>query len=144
MPLFGRRKRKELPGEEASVPLVTAGAPDVAAYVPASAIAPEKQRLAMYDETDEESDSEIEFLSALAAQVERAQRGQKPQKFAPAVTERVKVGEDEDKLYVFRELNDIVEHTSVADTLPLQHVEMSDLLDDLQTTAAALRLRRAA
>jgi hypothetical protein len=146
MELFGRGRRKHA----VAVALDRGGdmAPehdaDVASFVPASAIAPEKQRFAMYDETDEESDSEIEFLSALAAQVERQQRGQKPQRFSRAHLERVKVADDEDKLNVFRELKDRVEHTSVADTLPVPHVEMSDLLDDLQTTAAALRQRRAA
>jgi len=140
-PYEAARARAEADDVVAASPIDT---PDVSAYVPASAIAPEKQRFAIYDETDEESDSEIEFLSALAAQVERAQRTSKPQRLAPAHVERVRVEDDADKLNVFRELKDIVEHTSVADTLPLQHVELSDLLDDLQTTAAALRLRRAA
>jgi hypothetical protein len=40
-------------------------------------------------------------------------------------------------------MKDQVERRSI-DALPLQHVEMSDLLDDLQTTAAALRSRCAA
>lgn len=114
-------------------------------YVPVSAIHPEKQRMAIYDETGEEADGELEFLNQLAAQVERDQRGQRqpPTSRPPARVEHVVVAEEQ-ALEVFRELKDHVERTSITDKLPLQHVEMSDLLDDLQTTAAALRLRRAA
>jgi hypothetical protein len=144
MALFSRRKRDE-DGEAFDEGGLDDRSRELSAYVPASAVSPEKQRLTIFDDTEEESDGELAFLNELAAQVERDQRGARKPVRTPARVERVVVAEEQ-ALEVFRELKDRVERTSHADALPLpsQPVEISDLLDDLQTTAAALRQRRAA
>jgi hypothetical protein len=109
-------------------------------YVPASVRGPEAHRFEMYDETDEEDNGEIEFLSALASQIDREQRGHAAKGGLPPARDNA----DEDTLNVFREMRQRDERTPISDALRIQHVEIGDLLDDLQTTVAALRRRRAA
>jgi hypothetical protein len=92
MPLFGRRKRDDDLDEVVEAPHKRSAAD---AYVPASAIAPEKQRMAIYDGTDEEADEEIEFLSEIAAQVERDQRTPRRRAYSPPRVEHIVVAEEQ-------------------------------------------------
>lgn len=114
-------------------------------YVPASARPPELPVVAI---DTEEDDADVDFLANLAAQVEMQQR-KRPMSIegerqrARLQVQTVKV-DDEAKLDVFREAQRHDERKARSDQLPVPHVEMSDLLDDLETTRTALRQRRAA
>jgi hypothetical protein len=111
--------------------------------VPASARPPENQRLAAPMSVDEidEDDEDIGFLKALARQAEEEAQSAREQK--AVAPRRFNVRADE-TLDLFRE--NYVERTRprVLNNMEVDAVEMDDLLEQLSTTAAALRQRKAA
>jgi len=116
-------------------------------YVPASARAAEPPTIAL-DDGDGEDDADIDFLATLAAQVERQQRKrpmsiEEERRKARLQVQKVTLPGDA-HLEVFRELQHRPERRLPSDNLPLEHVELADLLDELETTRLALRQRRAA
>ena len=119
-------------------------------YVPASARPQEMQRLhalnALDDETDG-PDEDIEFLASLVEEIERQPTNVADQPVRPAWTapiETVKVASDEEKFNVFRAMRDEPDRVRTSDDLGVPDVDMDDLLEDLSTTAAAIRRRKAA
>ena len=123
----------------------TAPHPSWDGYVPASARAPEPPAVVLDGDGD---DTDVEFLATLAAQVEMQQR-KKPMSIEGERTRaRLQVQtvtlKDEERLDVFRDMQQHTEKRPRSDSLPVQHVEMTDLIDDLHTLQAALRQRRAA
>lgn len=145
---FGRRKDTAIPaGSEPEHVLDRAAL--YADKVPASARSREMQRFLppTPDDVDPDApDEDVEFIASLVREIDRkppaAPRAQlAPQEF----TERViMAATEEEKLNVFRSMQD--EPPRLRDTLAstMQDVEMDDLLETLSTTAAALRLRKAA
>lgn len=120
---------------------------ELEALFPASAKAPEAQRFEPLDEDDEQ---DLEFLQRIASQValeeqraraaaaEAANPKPRPLPSPPRV-----VRDDEEVLQVFRE--SIIEPDQRSElSKRVAHVEIGELLDDLATTAAALRRRKAA
>ena len=104
--------------------------------VPASARRPERQRLNIF--TDEDDGQDLDFLKAIARQAETATPA------APSTSSAATGERAGDHLEVFRELAPAVERPKVMTTVRVPEIEMADLLDELSTMAAALRLRRAA
>ncbi len=111
--------------------------------VPASARSPERYRFAdpPAEGEVEEDDEDIEFLSALARQAEREAAATREVRPAPA--RRFNVLADT-TLDVFRDTNVEQPRPRVLRNIVVEPVEMDDLLEQLSTTAAALRRRRAA
>ena len=119
------------------------------AFVPASARPHEMQRLhalnaldANDDETDG-PDEDLEFLASLVEEIER-QPTQEPARFRPAPIETVKFATDEEKFNVFSAMRVEPERVRTSQDLGVRDVDMDDLLEDLSTTAAAIRRRKAA
>lgn len=114
-----------------------------ASRVPASARSPEAMRMAPYDGSPlDESDEDVDFITSLAREAEAsltAPRGSKP---APAAR-RFTVPAD-DALDVFRDIRPERPRPRVLTSIGVDDVDMDDLLQQLSTTAAALRLRKAA
>ena len=112
--------------------------------LPASVRNPEKHRFGGDSDTDEVSsnDEDLQFLAALAREAtDVAERAAEPETGTAAT--RTVVAASDDALDMFRESRQ---------TLKAQHgyahrvepVDIADLLEDLATTAAALRRRKAA
>jgi hypothetical protein len=116
-------------------------------YLPASARPYEKQRLIAAYGTDDDADGpdeDIEFLESLVTEIDR-QPFEEPKRLPPATIETVAAPVDEEtKLNVFREMRDQPERARTSQQLGVRDVELDDLLEDLSTTAAAIRRRKAA
>jgi hypothetical protein len=128
---------------------------EVESLLPASVKYPETNRFTPlgsdYEGEDEETDEDIEFLHAIV----RAVEGDAPVPIAtaapaplllhtPAPSRRIPQPR-EDELALFRELpSEHDERDTITRHVRLDHVDMADLLDELSTTAAALRRRKAA
>jgi hypothetical protein len=111
-------------------------------FVPASALPPERNRLGIFDSSEEADREDIDFLTAIARQAERTATTP-PSRLRPQDV-RHDVPADDRGLDVFREFAPVFERSQVLQTVRVPDVELGDLLDELATTAAALRLRRAA
>jgi hypothetical protein len=139
------------PKKDEAEPLV---APDeVKAYVPSSVRGPEGNRFTPLGsdmpEIDDEDDEDLEFLESIARSVEDAPDSVGQFVGTGALKPRAQQGERSsatasplDDMHVFREmkgdLGDMKYDFKLAD------VDMADLLEDLSTTASALRQRKAA
>jgi len=128
---------------------------EVESLLPASVRHPETNRFTPlgsdFDGEDDQTDQDIEFFEAIV----RAVEGDAP---APTATpapaslllhtpapSRLIPQPREDELALFREAQgEHSERDTVTRHVHLDDVEMVDLLDDLSTTAAALRRRKAA
>jgi hypothetical protein len=107
--------------------------------VPVSALPPERRRLGIFDHDDDNA-QDVDFLKQIARQAERVEPAANLSR-SPGRVESVGAGDDLD---VFRDLAAPAPRPAVMATVHVPEIEISDLLDDLGTTAAALRLRRAA
>lgn len=145
------------PKQDEAEPLVAAE--EVRAYVPASARGPEGNRFTplgsdMPDVEDDEDDEDIEFLESIARSVEEAPKsvGQfvgtgalkaRAPASAPGPKREVHAKASAlDDMHVFREMKG--ELGDMKYDFHLADVDMADLLEDLSTTASALRQRKAA
>ena len=102
-------------------------------YVPASMRERPAPPVLSTDELEDEHDEEIVFLSNLAGEVDRA-----------PVSDPSARRPDEDEMWAFREYSMRIEQNEGVRRHVADDVEISDLLDELKVTAAALRRRRAA
>jgi hypothetical protein len=107
-------------------------------YVPASMRERPAPPVLSTEELEDEHDEEIVFLSNLAGEVDRA-----PARDASSDDEATRRSGD-DEMWAFREYSLRIEQNEGVRRHVTQDVEISDLLDDLKGTAAALRRRRAA
>jgi hypothetical protein len=130
--MFGRRRKHEIEDEEALQ--------DVRRFVPASVKAPEMQRFAQPDlEPDDGDDGDLEFLARLTdATDDDAPQEPTPYR-VPATPSRVA-----DDLGAFREVRMAEVEPGLSEKLRVPHVDLDELLDDLSTTVAAFRRRKAA
>ncbi|HLB24197.1 MAG TPA: hypothetical protein VJP07_08885 [Dehalococcoidia bacterium] len=111
--------------------------------VPQSARAPERHRFGEpAAEEEDEDDEDLEFLESLARQAEREAEAQ-TRAARPARPRRFNVKADT-SLDVFKETTVEQPRPRVLRNVRVDPVEMDDLLEQLSTTAAALRQRRAA
>ena len=144
--LFNRRKR-EMPNKEPE------NRPEqrldrlYAERVPASARSPELARLISLPDDDVDPDApdeDLEFLASLAREVERTPI--EPPRVQPAlrIDTVVIAPTEEEKLNVFRQTRDSDERMRTSETLGVPDADLDDVLEDLATTVAALRRRRAA
>lgn len=114
--------------------------------VPASAKSPDAQRRTLFDpeaEIDESTDQDVAFLQKLLKEdaVQAAPRPQPRVKPAPPTPA---VAAPADDLEFFRELAVDRQRVEVTRHIRVDNVDMGDLLEELQTTSTALRLRRKA
>jgi hypothetical protein len=117
--------------------------------VPASAKSPDAQRLMLFnpdDEIDESSDQDLAFLHALIEGGAPASTPPQPAAMRPDPTP---VPEPElaprgDDLDVFREMAALRQRVELAKHLRVDKVDIGDLLEELHTTRAALKHRKAA
>lgn len=111
--------------------------------VPVSARSPQSMRLAAsYDGGPiEEGDEDLDFIASLAREAEAAVGA--PSAPPPVRPRRFTVPAD-DRLDAFREIRPERPRPRVLQTIDIDPVDMDDLVQQLATTAAALRLRRAA
>ena len=108
-----------------------------------NACADNRQRLGIFDTTDDEDREDLAFLTTIARQAEREATTTAEPK--PAGSRRVEMKAlDEGALEVFREFAPERERNQVMRTVRVPDVQLGDLLEELATTASALRLRRAA
>jgi hypothetical protein len=116
--------------------------------VPASARSPELARLiSLPDEDDADPDApdeDVEFFASLVKEVERKPAAETPRSQPAPRIEHVFAAADEEKLNVFRQMQAEETRIRTSETLGVPDAELDDLLEDLSTTAAALRRRRAA
>jgi hypothetical protein len=115
---------------------------DADRYVPASARNSERMRIARYlGEEPPDDDEDLAFI----AEVARAARAQE-RPAAPAVWAADAADEEgsDERLQIFRELPRVYERPAVMEVTDVHDIDLGELLDSLATTAAALRLRRAA
>lgn len=117
---------------------------DLGELLPASVFRPETARLTPLgsDMPDDAPDVDLEFLSGLAQEVdaERARLGNEAAAGASTAGER-----SDEALQFFRDMSNERDQDVVRRyNFHLADVEIADLLEDLSTTAAALRARRAA
>jgi hypothetical protein len=143
------RKQKHVESETnaaADGPDEQRGPGTYAPYVPASVRVPELQRFASFDTEIEldEPDEDIEFLTALASEVPPPVRPS-PKPARPLTQNEKMIDRKPDNLQIFREFAPQVDYrTSVSQVIDVRDVEIGDLLEDLSTTAAALRRKKAA
>ena len=90
---------------------------------------------------DDGPDEDVQFLESLVDSVEFGTPAPKPPR-APAPSRDV-TSRDDDALRFFREARDERQRREPLH-LPLPEVQIDDLVEELATTAAALRLRKAA
>jgi hypothetical protein len=132
-------------------------------FLPASARPYDTQRLHVAYANDgadpDGPDEDIEFLASLVEEIERAPAplepdartpahadeapaplhpARRPAVTAPAITVRVTT-DDEHNLNVFRAIRAEPERSRTSQDLGVRDVAMDDLLEDLATTAAAIR-----
>jgi len=112
--------------------------------VPASVREPERHRFAQPAPADEidEDDEDVEFLAALARQAEH-EAASRTAAVTAARPRRFNVKAD-DHLELFRATEVERPRPRVLNSMEVDVVEMDDLLEQLSTTAAALRRRKAA
>jgi hypothetical protein len=110
--------------------------------IPASSRGPERLRFqAVTSDVDEDDDEDVRLLAELAEEAERTLGQQTgPRRVAPRLF-KVKA---EDQLEVFRETRTPRTRPRVLEQIDIADIEMADLIEELATTAAALRRRRAA
>lgn len=121
---------------------------EVEALLPSSVRGPEANRFTPLgsDMPDDAPDPDLAFFSTIAAEVER--EGSATESVAEIASRQTNprvASVDRDELRAFREL--IAERDLDGRDRPrisVDHVDMADLLDDLATTAAALRGRKVA
>jgi hypothetical protein len=144
--LFKRRKR-EMPNiEPENRPEQRLGLL-YAERVPASARSPELERLMSLPDEDADPDApdeDLEFLASLAREVERTPIELPRVQPAPRIETVVIAPTEEEKLNVFRQTRDEDERVRTSQTLGVPNADLDDVLEDLATTVAALRRRRAA
>jgi hypothetical protein len=111
-------------------------------HLPASVRDPSRQRLEAYvpDEL-EDDDEDLELLSTLAEEADRVAKAAPVTPPPPARRFDVKA---ESSLDVFRQTETARRRPRVLESFQVEDVEMDDLVEQLATTAAALRQRRAA
>jgi hypothetical protein len=119
-------------------------------FLPSSAKSPDAQRLNLFDpdeEIDESEDEDLAFLQSLTAEVAATPRPEepKPKRAEPSGPAPVAgASRQADDLDVFREIAALRQRSELAKQLRVDNVDMGDLLEDLQTTRAALRHHRKA
>jgi hypothetical protein len=114
---------------------------EVAALLPASVRSPEMNRFTPLgsDMPEDASDPDLAFLAAIAEEVAA------PPPPAPVDTNPRFAAPERDDLRAFRDLASEREHDRLAGPrVTVENVDLADLLDDLATTVAALRRRKAA
>jgi hypothetical protein len=115
--------------------------------VPASARSPELVRLMSLPDEDADQDApdeDLEFLASLAREVERTPIELPRVQPAPRIETVVIAPTEEEKLSVFRQSHDDDERVRTSQSLGVPDAALDDVLEDLATTIAALRRRRAA
>jgi len=113
-------------------------------FLPSSAKSPDAQRLNLFDpdeEIDENNDEDLAFLNSLAADA-AVPRVAIPKHVEPSAPPTASPTADD--LEVFREIAALRQRTELAKQLRVDDVDMGELLEDLQTTRAALRQHRKA
>lgn len=112
--------------------------------VPASARSPESMRaMYAYDGSPlDENDEDVDFIANLAREAE-ASIVPPEEEVRPAPVRRFTVPAD-DRLDAFREIQPERPRPRVLTSIGVDDVDMDDLLVQLSTTVAALRLRKAA
>ncbi|MEX2247423.1 MAG: hypothetical protein WEC75_12145 [Dehalococcoidia bacterium] len=110
---------------------------DVDGFFPRSMRAPELQRFAQPGDAND-AEEDVRFLASLAEQL-----GQKAQPEGRAPT-GTPPEEPEDELAAFHEARLVPQRRAIPAPLRVEDVAMTELIDELETTAAALRLRKAA
>jgi hypothetical protein len=117
----------------------------VEARLPASVRSPEKNRFTPLgsDAPPESDDTDLEFLAEIARAAEADVARPRRRTIRPAV-QRVTVAPEDDGLNAFREMAHERERKTVSSSIHVDDVDLVDLMEDLTTTAAALRKRRAA
>lgn len=114
------------------------------AQVPSSLRDPSRQRLETPPDSGfefDDDDEDLGLLAALAEQAELEARSAPPP--PPAKARRFSV-KAQDQLDVFREVQRERRRPRVLETVDIEDVGMDDLVEQLATTAAALRRRQAA
>lgn len=141
---FFRRSKRELAENEGVPDAAERHALDeYAAYVPASVRVPETQRFTPLETDDDAPDEDLDFLSSLAGEIDRARPSVKKRDDL-SVNQKM-IDRKPDTLEIFRDFApDLEDRTTIRDFITIPDVEMSDVLEDLATVAAALRLRKAA
>lgn len=131
---------------EPDAPIQLPSVDGVLELVPASAKSPDEQRRTLFDpeaEIDESTDQDVAFLQKLlkedaAPPAPRLQSRIEPPPPTPVIAAPA------DDLEFFRELAVDRQRVEVTRHIRVDNVDMGDLLEELQTTSAALRLRRKA
>lgn len=152
MNLFKRNQERE---DDAAAEIDLISLPDARPFVPSSAKTPDAQRLNVFnpdEEIDEAADEDLAFLHSLVGDgtpkqsAKKAQRRQtvRPQMASSKDEADARPARGADDLEVFREIAAVREPAELALRFNLADVDMGDLLDDLQTTRAALRHRQKA
>lgn len=114
-----------------------------ASRVPASARSPESMRGTAYDGGPlDEADEDVDFIASLAREAAETVTTPSPAR-QPAPVKRFTVPVD-DALDAFRDIRVERPRPRVLTSIGVDEVDMDDLLVQLSTTAAALRLRKAA
>jgi hypothetical protein len=135
MKSFFKREQAE-EREDAPLPSLR----EARAFTPVSAKSPDAQRLNLFnpdEEIDEETDQDLAFLNSLIAD-EAPPRRRPATKAPPEPREQVRE-QIVDDMDVFREMAALRQRTEIAKQLRVDNVDMGELLDDLETTRAALR-----
>lgn len=110
--------------------------------VPASARPGDRHRWAEpVDESADEDDEDIEFLTTLAQQ---AARDAQPLRAVPSPKARRFEVKADETLDAFKDTYVERPRARILNNMRIDAVEMDDLLEQLSTTAAALRQRKAA
>jgi len=153
MPTFFRRK-VDPKGKATKEPQFEAVREESKFYVPASVRPAEPQRFSLPQaeagDVDETQDEDLAFLRVIAEQVEEGKATPAPRRRAVQrpgqyiVRDADDVAEQEARLRIFREAEAEREPPAVLKAMRIDDVELDDLLEQLATTAAALRRRRAA
>ncbi|MEX2226084.1 MAG: hypothetical protein WEB52_06520 [Dehalococcoidia bacterium] len=108
-------------------------------FVPSSAQSPDARRFSLFnpeEEIDESNDEDLVFLASLVDATNAPVK--KPEAQPQPAEQRM------DDMEVFRESAALRQRTEIAKQLKVDNVDMGDLLEDLQTTRAALQHRRKA
>ena len=120
---------------------------EIESLLPASVRHPEANRFTPLGSDfvgEEGSDEDIEFLESIVKEVELQEIVSRPRLVKAEAVKKAPVSQ-EDAMSFFREMDaDREERTRDRIHIEVEDVEMFDLLEDLSTTAAALRRRKAA
>jgi hypothetical protein len=116
--------------------------------VPASARSAELARLISLPDEDVDPDApdeDVEFLASLVKEIDRNPAAGAPRvQPAPRIEYVSAAPNEEEKLNVFLQMQAEETRVRTSETLGVQDADLDDVLEELATTAAALRLRRAA